>query len=62
MIAKWIQSKNVAFTYRVNTLCISLIEGKSPSRSEHLNGKIATISTFFQGTIANFTLKDALLL
>ena len=30
-------------------LCISFIVGKSPSRSEHLNRKTATISTFFQG-------------
>ena len=31
----------------MKSLCISLIEVKSPSRSEHLNGKTATLSTFF---------------
>ena len=31
-----------------DTLCISLIEGKSPSRSEHLHGKTAIIGTFFK--------------
>jgi len=31
-------------------LCISLIEAKSPSSSEHLNGKTATIGTFLKGT------------
>ena len=35
--------------FRTKTLCISLIEAKSPSRSEHLNGKTATIGTFFKG-------------
>ena len=33
-----------------SSLCISLIEVKSPSRSEHLNGKTAYIVTFFKGT------------
>ena len=39
-------------TYYVNdtlALCISLIEGKSPSRSEHLHVKIANIGTFKKG-------------
>ena len=35
--------------------------GKSPSRSEHLNTKTATIGSFFQGTTDDFTQKDALL-
>ena len=33
----------------INTLCISLIEMKSPSRSEHLCGKIATIGILLKG-------------
>ena len=37
--------------YHTLALCISLIEAKSPSRSEHLNDKSATIiGTFLKGT------------
>ena len=42
---KWIKKSN-----HTMSLCISLIVGKYPSKSEHLNGKTATIGTFFQGT------------
>ena len=30
---------------------VNIIEGKSPSRSEHLYGKTATIGTFFKGAM-----------
>ena len=40
-------------------LCISLIEGKSPSRSEHLCGKTAKNGTFLRYDDC-FTQKDAL--
>ena len=38
------------FYFWTQALCISLIEAKSPSSSEHLNGKTATIGTFLKGT------------
>ena len=48
----WNDSQIVKFLSEVIfSLCISLIVEKSPSRSEHLYGKTATISTFFKGTM-----------
>ena len=41
-------------------LCVSLIVGKSPSKSEHFNGKTATNVTFSRYN-DDFTQKDALL-
>ena len=42
---------NFTCTDRVNALCISSIEVKSPSKSEHLYGKTATIGTFLKDTM-----------
>ena len=41
------------------SLCISLLVGKSPSRSEHLYGKTATNITFFQGMMMILHKKNA---
>ena len=46
-----ILKKLVYFGNTSRALCISLIEGKSPSKSEHLYGKTATIGTFFKVTM-----------
>ena len=43
--------RKVIFINLVVALCISLLEGKSHSRSEHLYGKTATNGTFFKVTM-----------
>ena len=47
---KWFSESTITAlcTIYVNPRCISLIGGKSPSRSEHSNGKTATIGTFLK--------------